>query len=281
MTRKTLLLILLAFIIGGTTFLLMSSYPFGSGFLAVMSCLTLLWIYSLVIKDASIIDIFWGPGFAILGWYYFSITSDTSNIRNLTLCSLVTIWAVRLGGYIFMRNHGNGEDFRYKQWRKDGGKNYWWFPFLRVFLLQGLLLWIVGSVLLVAQLSGESTLQSLDYIGIVLWAIGFLFEAVGDYQLTNFKKNPANKGKVMNQGLWHYTRHPNYFGNAVMWWGFFLFALSTEGGWMYVFSPILMTFLLVRVSGAALLESTLKKTKPKYKDYIEKTSAFVPWFPKK
>lgn len=280
MTRKTLLLILLAFIIGGTTFLLMSPYPFGSGFLVVMSCLTLLWVYSLVIKDASIIDIFWAPGFAILAWYYFSITSDASNIRNLILCSLVTIWAVRLGGYIFMRNHGNGEDFRYQVWRKEGGKNYWWISYLRVFLLQGLLLWIVGSVLLVAQSSGEIALQPLDYVGIVLWAIGFLFEAVGDYQLSNFKKNPANKGKVMDTGLWRYTRHPNYFGNAVMWWGFFLFALSTEGGWIYVFSPVLMTFLLVRVSGAAMLESTLKKTKPKYKDYIEKTPVFFPWFPK-
>ncbi len=280
MTRKTLLLLLLMIIIGGVTFLLMSPYDFGSGFLVVMSCLTLMWIYSLVIKDASIIDIFWGPGFALLAWYYFSQTSDMNNTRSLVLCSMVTIWALRLGGYIFMRNHGNGEDFRYQQWRKEGGKNYWWISFLRVFLLQGLLLWIVGSIFLVAMSSGKASLQTLDYVGIVLWVSGFLFEAVGDWQLANFKKNPANKGKVMDQGLWRYTRHPNYFGDALLWWGYFMFALATEGGIIYIFSPILMTFLLMRVSGAALLESTLKHTKPKYRDYIDKTSAFFPWFPK-
>lgn len=281
MTRKTLLSLLLLFIIGGTTFLLMSSYPFGSGFLAVMTCLTSLWLYSLLIKDASIIDIFWGPGFAILAWFYFYTNSDTGNFRNLVLCGMVTVWALRLAGHIFVRNHGQGEDFRYQEWRKDGGKNYWWISFLRVFLLQGLLMWIVGSILLVAQMSGESTLQPLDYVGIVLWLIGFLFEAIGDWQLKQFKANPANKGKVMNRGLWRYTRHPNYFGDALLWWGYFLFALSTTGGWMYAFSPVLMTFLLMRVSGAALLEGTLKKTKPKYKEYIEKTPVFFPWFPKK
>lgn len=282
MSRKVTLLLLLSFMLIGSGFLIWTDYAFGGSFVLIMSLLTLLWGYSLVIKDASIIDIFWGPGFVASAWYYFYITGDFENTRNFILCSLVTIWGLRLALHIGIRNHGTGEDFRYQEWRKEGGKHYWWFSFFRVFFLQGVILWIVGSILLVAQSSGVTSLSALDYVGIALWLIGFGFEAIGDKQLTNFRQNPANKGKVMNTGLWRYTRHPNYFGDALLWWGYFMFALSAADGWMFAFvSPVFMTFLLMKVSGAALLEKSLKTTKPKYKSYIENTSAFFPWFPKK
>jgi steroid 5-alpha reductase family enzyme len=149
--------------------------------------------------------------------------------------------------------------------------------YFRVFLLQGVLLWLIGAPLLVAQTTDVWTV--FDYLGIILWAIGLTFEAVGDYQLAQFKKNPDNKGKILDSGLWKYTRHPNYFGDAVLWWGLFCFAASA-GGWWTIFSPVLMTFLLMKVSGVALLEKTLVETKPQYKDYVNRTSAFFPNIPK-
>ncbi|TET54987.1 MAG: DUF1295 domain-containing protein, partial [Anaerolineales bacterium] len=152
---------------------------------------------------------------------------------------------------------------------------WWWFSFFKVFLLQGLLMWIISAPLLAAQTSAApAQLTLLDYSAIVVWSIGFLFEALGDMQLATFKADPASKGRVLNTGLWRYTRHPNYFGEAVQWWGYYLLALAA-GGWWTAFSPILMTFLLVRVSGVALLERTLKK-RPGYREYVETTSAFVP-----
>jgi len=147
-----------------------------------------------------------------------------------------------------------------------------------VFVLQGLLMWLISAPLLAAQIGTTASLTILDGLGVVIWAIGFFFEAAGDWQLARFKADPANKGKVMNRGVWRYTRHPNYFGDAAQWWGFFLIALAA-GGWMTVLSPILMTFMLVRVSGKALLEKSMEK-RPGYRNYIESTSGFIPWFPR-
>jgi steroid 5-alpha reductase family enzyme len=171
------------------------------------------------------------------------------------------------------RNIGKGEDYRYATWRKESGSNWWWVSFLRVFVLQGVIMWVVASPILIALSS--ATLTWLDWLGGILWGIGLLFETIGDWQLMVFKKNPANQGKVMNKGLWGLTRHPNYFGDAVVWWGFFCFAASV-GGWFYVFSPVLMTFLLMKVSGVAMLEKTLTQTKPQYAEYIKRVPAFFP-----
>lgn len=249
------------------------------GLAAIMALMVLLWLVSLRLKNSSIVDIFWGTGFVIAGWVYFLLTPDGFFPRKLLIMTLVTIWGLRLSLYILRRNWGKPEDFRYQVWRKEAGQAWWWRSFFKVFLLQGFLLWIISIPLLAAQYPQlPDHLTFLDYLGALIWLIGFFFESTGDYQLARFKADPANKGKVMDKGVWRYTRHPNYFGDSAQWWGYYLIALAA-GGWWSLFSPVLMTLLLLRVSGVALLEKTLE-TKPGYKEYIEKTSPFIPWFPK-
>ncbi len=247
--------------------------------LVVLALMTLMWLISLYLKNSSIVDIFWGTGFVIIAWFTFLLTPDGSIPRKVLLASLVTIWGLRLSIHIFIRNHAKPEDFRYQVWRKAAGAAWWWRSFFKVFLLQGILMWIISAPLVAAQLSGQP-LFWLDYLAIPVWLIGFFFEAVGDFQLARFKSNPANKGKVLDTGVWRYTRHPNYFGDSAQWWAFFLIA-AAGGGWWTIFSPIIMTTLLMRVSGVTLLEKTLREEKPGYKEYIEATSEFIPWFPKK
>jgi len=249
--------------------------------LIVLGLMTLLWLLSLALKDSSIVDVFWGSGFAILAWAAFATTPGGFPARKLLLCVLVTLWGLRLSLHIFTRNWGKPEDFRYQVWRKEAGASWWWRSYLKVFLQQGVILWIVATPLLAAQISAQpERLTALDYAAVPLWLIGFFFEAVGDWQLRRFRADPANRGKVLNQGVWRYTRHPNYFGDATQWWAYYLIALAA-GGWYTIFAPIIMTALLLRVSGVALLEKTLKETRPGYKEYIETTSEFIPWFPRK
>jgi steroid 5-alpha reductase family enzyme len=242
--------------------------------------MTLIWIVSLIKKDASVVDIFWGLGFVVIAACYFALT-DGFMLRKIILMVIVAIWGLRLSGYILWRNWGKPEDFRYQKWRAEAGPSFWWRSYFKVFLTQGALMWIISAPLLAAQFgAAPAQLTWLDDLGIIVWAVGFFFEAGGDLQLARFKSDPANKGKVMDGGVWRYTRHPNYFGDATQWWGYYLIALAA-GGWWTIFSPILMTMLLLRVSGVALLEKTLKETKPQYKDYVERTSAFFPLPPKK
>lgn len=249
--------------------------------LVILGMMTALWFLSLALKNSSIVDIFWGSGFVITAWVAFVLTPQGYEPRKWLLCLLVTIWGLRLSLYILSRNWGKAEDFRYQVWRKEAGSAWWWRSFFKVFLLQGIILWIVATPLLVAQFNPlPARLTWLDFLAIPLWLVGFVFEAGGDWQLARFKANLANKGKVLNTGVWRYTRHPNYFGDATQWWAFYLLAVAA-GGWWTVFSPLIMTTLLVRVSGAALLEKTLKEEKPGYKEYVETTSEFIPWFPKK
>jgi steroid 5-alpha reductase family enzyme len=247
----------------------------------ILGLMSAVWLVSLLLRDASIVDIFWGLGFVILAWAYYALTPDGYATRKLLLVALVTTWGLRLSLYILRRNWGKGEDYRYRRWREQAGDKWWWQSYFKVFLLQGLLLWIISAPLLAAQISSTpARLTVLDYLSLAVWGIGFFFEAVGDWQLSRFKANPANKGKLLTGGVWRYTRHPNYFGDAAQWWGYYLIALAAGGGWT-VFSPLLMTFLLVRVSGVRLLERALKESKPGYKEYAERTSAFVPWWPRK
>ncbi|MEQ8674270.1 MAG: DUF1295 domain-containing protein [Aggregatilineales bacterium] len=251
------------------------------GFAIVLLLMLMVWGTSLLLKDSSIIDIFWGLGFVAVA-YTYNVFSEGFAMRETIVFVLVILWGVRLSAHLAYRNLPKGEDFRYQKWREQHGDSYWWISFFRVNLLQGVIMWIVSAPLLAAQFSDTpDSITALDIIGIVVWAIGFTFEALGDWQLMQFKRNPANKGKVMDQGLWRYTRHPNYFGDAMVWWGFFLIALNTPNGFLTIFSPLIMTFLLMRVSGVAMLERTLKETKPAYKQYIESTSAFFPMPPKK
>jgi steroid 5-alpha reductase family enzyme len=246
-------------------------------FAAIIAFMLIIWLVSVRLTDASIVDIFWGAGFVYLAVIYFFFTDGLIE-RKLLLVVLVGIWGLRLSIHIFRRNRGKGEDPRYQAWRKQYGEKYWWFSFFQVYLLQGTLLWII-SLPILAAMNGTAPLNIWDGLGVLLWGIGFFFEAVGDRQLAEFKANPANKGKVMNKGLWAYTRHPNYFGDSTIWWGHYLIALA-PGGWWTIFSPIIMTTLLMRVSGVALLEKSMEK-RPGYKEYIESTSAFFPLPPKK
>jgi steroid 5-alpha reductase family enzyme len=249
--------------------------------LVILILMVLLWVASLRLKNSSIVDIFWGAGFVISAWAAFALTPEGFAGRKWLLAALTTIWGLRLTLHILTRNWGKEEDFRYQVWRKEAGASWWWRSFFKVFLLQGLLMWIIATPLLRAQISATPAQMTwLDYLAIPVWVIGFCFEAAGDWQLAQFKANPANKGKVLNTGVWHYTRHPNYFGDAAQWWAYYLIALAA-GGWWTIFSPVMMTLLLMRVSGVTLLERTLKENKPGYQAYVASTRSFIPWFPKK
>jgi steroid 5-alpha reductase family enzyme len=242
--------------------------------------MSLLWLVSVFKKNAGIADIFWGTGFILLNGYYFLVTRGIA-FRKMILFALVCAWGLRLFLYILRRNWGNGEDFRYKEFRqKYGSKRYWWVSFFQVFLLQGVLLWLISAPLLGAQFyASQPRLGIWDILGILFWLIGFLFEAGGDFQLARFKKNPQNHGKVLDRGFWKYTRHPNYFGDSCVWWGYGL--LSIAGGCIFaIYGSLLMTLLIIRVSGVMLLEKTLKQSKPGYREYAARTSAFFPWFPR-
>ena len=249
--------------------------------LIILVLVTLLWIWSIFLKDVSIVDIFWGAGFVILNlsYYYFSGGAYT---RNILLLILVSLWGLRLAGYLAWRNIGRPEDPRYQDFRrKYGPKRYWWFSYFQVFLLQAVLMIIISLPLFGAQLyTSSDSLNVFDYLALAIWLTGIIFEAGGDIQLARFKRDPANKGKVLNRGLWRYTRHPNYFGDTAVWWAYGLFSIAAGAYWQALGS-VIMTLLIVRVSGVALLERSLNETKPEYREYVRNTSAFIPWFPKK
>ncbi len=246
----------------------------------VFILMVFVWLLSLVLKNTSVVDIFWGLGFVLVNLSCLLLLPSEIGLPRWILTILVTIWGLRLSIHILLRNAGKGEDFRYKKWREENGKRWWWFSFFQTFVFQGILMWVIAIPLsAVHYYSRSSTLGLLDYLAILVWIIGFFFEAAGDAQLIQFKKNPENKGKLLRTGVWNYSRHPNYFGDATQWWGFFLMAASVGAYWT-IFSPIIMTFLLVRVSGVALLEKTLINQKPGYREYAETTSPFIPWFPR-
>lgn len=245
----------------------------------VLGLMTLLWLYSLIVRNAGIADIFWGVGFIVIAWTAFALASGGCLPRKNLVSAMTTIWGIRLFFHIGIRNWGRPEDFRYAAWRAEHGPRWWWLSFLQVFVLQGFLMWIVSVPIIAAQTSGfPASLTPLDLLGTSVWAAGLLFEAIADSQLRRFKRDPSNQGRLLITGLWKYSRHPNYFGEALLWWGIYIVALAA-GAWWTFFSPILMTWLLLRVSGVAMLERTMK-LKPGYEDYMQKTSAFVPWFPK-
>jgi len=254
---------------------------FSQAALIILILVTLLWVWSVFIKNVSIVDIFWGLGFVIVNAFYVFMSGEL-NTRKILILGLVSIWGLRLAIYLAYRNIGKGEDFRYQEFRRNyGPKRYWWFSFFQTFLLQGALIMIVSLPLLGINSSTSSgDLKILDYIGIIVWLIGFTFEAAGDFQLARFKRAIGNKGKVLNTGFWKYTRHPNYFGDSAVWWAYAIFSISAGSYWQ-IMGSIVMTLLIIKISGVALLEKTLNDTKPKYREYIKKTNSFFPWFPKK
>lgn len=235
------------------------------------------WVVSIPARDASLVDRFWGLGFVVVAWASLLVGGSqvpATVLPALTL-GLVSVWGIRLSAYITWRNWGQGEDRRYAAMREAGGEGWAGRSLVTVFWLQAALLWILAAPLAAAILSPTPPAGWLVGAGVLAWLVGFTFEAGGDWQLARFKADPANRGRVMAEGFWRYTRHPNYFGDAMCWWGYFLLAASV-GAWWTVFSPVLMTFLLMRVSGVTLLERSLAETKPGYRDYVARTNAFFP-----
>ena len=246
----------------------------------ILGLMTILWLISIRVKNVSIVDLFWGLGFVISAAFYFILT-DEAGPRKIIVISLVSLWGFRLSLYLAWRNLGKAEDFRYQEFRRKYGENrYWWISFFQTFFLQGVLMWLISAPLLGAQYDSTADLNWWDIAAILFWIIGFTFEAGGDWQLARFRANPAHKGKVLDKGFWRYTRHPNYFGDVAVWWGFAFFSIAS-GRYIPVLGSILMTALIIKVSGVALLEKSLKSGKPDYIEYVRRTSSFIPWFPKK
>ncbi len=246
----------------------------------VAALMLTVWLVSVWKRNASIVDVAWGPGFAGIALVAFAV-SDGAFARRALVTGLALVWGLRLGAYLLWRAWGKPEDFRYQAMRRHWGARFPLVSLLTVFTLQGVLMWIVSLPLQIAQVAPEpAALGALDALGVGLFVVGMFFESVGDVQLARFKADPANAGRVMDRGLWRYTRHPNYFGDCVVWWGLFTIALAVPGGIYSVIGPVVMTVLLRRVSGVTLLERSLVKRRPGYAEYVARTNAFVPGPPR-
>jgi steroid 5-alpha reductase family enzyme len=238
------------------------------------------WLVSLVLKNASIVDIVWGLGFVITSWV-LAVTIDGDSTRQILLAVMVGLWGLRLGGYLAKRNIGHGEDWRYKAMRKKKGARFGLISLVTVFGLQGVLMWVVSLPVMFGNSDATPGVGPLAVIGVMVWAVGLSFEAVGDWQLAKFKKDPNNAGKVMQTGLWSLTRHPNYFGDALLWWGIGIVGAETGTGVVGFIGPVVMTVFLLRVSGVPMLERSLMKRREGYAEYAARTSAFIPRPPKR
>ncbi len=239
------------------------------------------WLISLIHKNVNIVDSLWGLGFVLIAWLTFGM-ADGFWGRKYLIVLLTTVWGLRLSAHLTWRNWGKGEDPRYGSWRKASGERFWIISLFKIFLLQALFLWVIALGIQYAQVSAAPPhFIWLDLLGFIVWTIGFVFESVSDWQLAQFKADPTNTGKVMDRGLWAYSRHPNYFGDFLIWWGIFLIVLSTPKSVWAVVSPLIMTAVLLKMTGVPLTEKTIVATRPGYREYIKRTRAFFPWFPKK
>lgn len=247
--------------------------------LLAFGMMTALWPLSLRLRDVSIVDILWAPAFAILGWSY-GLLPPALGLRGWIALALVTIWGLRLGLHILARWRRLGhEDYRYAEIRRRNGPNFPITSLVWIFWLQALLLWMI-SWPLQASLSGANPLNVLDAFAFAMVAAGIGIEAVADAQLTRFRADPASHGKVLDTGVWAWSRHPNYFGDFLMWWGFFVMGIAAGGPWWTILGPIAMSALLIHYSGAGLMEDTIKDRRPGYADYVRRTSLFIPWPPR-
>ena len=252
----------------------------GANLALIAGSMGLVWLLSLAIRDASIVDVFWGLGFVLVAWSSFALGEGRAP-RQWLCVVLTTLWGMRLGAYLAWRNLGHGEDRRYVAMRRRHGDRFGLVSLYSVFGLQGVVMFVVSLPVQVVQaIPGPARLGAWDLAALALFGIGFAFECIGDWQLARFKAGPANTGRVMDRGLWAWTRHPNYFGDCLVWWGLYCIVLPTPVAWAIV-SPMLMTVFLLRVSGVALLERRLVRHKPDYADYVARTSAFVPWPPRR
>ena len=252
---------------------------FAVNLIAAALFMTAGWLISLMQKNAAVADIFWGPGFVLIAWLSF-FQADGFFLRKLLLALMVTIWGMRLFFHIAGRSRGKGEDPRYAAWRAQYGENFWLVSLYRVFLVQGLFMWVIALGIQYGQTAAQPAgLTWLDAAGFLIWLAGLVIEAAADCQLRRFLSVPENRGQVMDQGLWRYSRHPNYFGETLVWWGLFVMVLSAPWGFLTIVSPLVITYTLLRLTGVTLMEETEFSDNPEYQAYIRRTSAFLPWFP--
>ena len=255
----------------------MMQHAYTIALFAILAVGAVSWLFSLAKKDVSFVDSLWSLFFLIAA-VVFALDTQTLSARGQLVLVLVAVWSLRLSIYITMRNWGEPEDYRYQTIRNNNEPGFAFKSLYIVFGLQGVLAWLVALPLLPA-ITSSVALGPLDIAAALLWLTGFVFEAGGDYQLAKFKARKDSKGRVLNTGLWRYTRHPNYFGDFCIWWSFYLFAVAS-GGWWSVASPLLMSVLLLKVSGVAMLENTITERRPEYADYIRNTNAFFPGPPR-
>ena len=251
----------------------MIQHPYLISLIVILAIGVICWLVSIMKKDVSFVDSMWSLFFLIAATVY-AVESQPLSIRGTVVLVLVAVWALRLSIYITARNWGEDEDYRYQTIRAKNEPGFAIKSLYIVFALQGGLAWVIALPLLPA-IASDSALNWIDAVAATVWLVGFFFEAVGDYQLSRFKSRKENNGKVLDTGLWKYTRHPNYFGDFCIWWSFYLFALAS-GGWWSIVSPLLMSLLLLKVSGVAMLERTISDRRPKYAEYIHRTNAFFP-----
>ena len=246
-----------------------------AAFVTIVCLMLATWSVSLLRRDASIVDIAWGLGFVLVAWAAKFVTG-ASGSGNWLLLLMVTVWGLRLTGYLAKRNLGKGEDFRYRAMRRKHGERFAIVSLYSVFGLQGALMMLVSLPVSLGQRDTDAGAGFVVLLGFVVWAVGLYFEVVGDAQLARFKRDPRNADQIMDQGLWGLTRHPNYFGDALVWWGLAIVGSSQGAGIWAFLGAAVMTVLLVRVSGAALLDRLLAKRKPGYAEYMARTSGFIP-----
>ena len=255
--------------------------PFRSSFvleLAIVITYMTLWFgIAMWRRRNDVADVAWGIGFILVATT--GLILHESSVRSILATLLVAAWGIRLALHIHFRNRGKPEDFRYRQWREEWGKNFVIRTYLQVFVLQGVLLLLVATPVVYVNSAANPPLSYTDVLGALVWGAGFFFEAVGDYQLARFMGDRSNQGRIMTSGLWRYTRHPNYFGEVALWWGIFLIALSVPGGWRTVIGPVTISFLILKVSGIPMLEAKYRGH-PQYEEYQRRTSSFFPLPPR-
>jgi steroid 5-alpha reductase family enzyme len=247
--------------------------------LIVLAFMVTLFLVAIVLRNNGIVDIGWGIGFILIASAGLWL-QPAPDPRQWLLWGLVLAWGIRLAVYILLRNRGHGEDWRYAQWRKDWGTNWVWRSFLQVFMLQGAIMLVVATPIWLSVGYHGGPLNVLDWIGCLVFALGLLIESLGDFQLMAFKRNPLHKGKIMTSGVWKYTRHPNYFGEALLWWGLGIIALNLPYGYWGLIGPLAINYFLIFVSGVPMLERGMEG-RPGWAEYKARTSAFFPWFPKR
>jgi len=234
-------------------------------------------LISQVVRRNDVADAAWGLGFVVLAWVLYM---QRPSVQLSLAVILVTVWGIRLSTHIFTRNRKKSEDYRYQQWRKEWGKWFTIRSFSQVFMLQGFLLVLISAPVIALSKNGQDSLNIINYFGATIWAVGFLFEAIGDHELRQFIKNPRNKGKIMQTGLWRYTRHPNYFGEVTQWWGIWLISYGSPWFLWALIGPLTITTLILKVSGIPLLEKKYAGNAA-FEAYKKRTSRFFPLQPKR